>query len=134
MYSNSNGLIRSGRILLATQFTYLLLSSVGLFLWRVQGDPSRGDYTDVLQFAIGLALFTAVWRGWRWGEVAVGNFMRSRRLQGGGHCPKGRQAGRNENCRNFIGGVLRVDCHQCCVFAKHQRLLDRYRMTVNNED
>jgi hypothetical protein len=69
-----DGLIRRGRNLLVAQFAYLAISSVGLFLWRVEGHPSRCGFVDVLQFAFELALFCAVWRGWRsakWLMVAL---------------------------------------------------------------
>src|SRR5262249_823887 len=57
-----------GRIILAALLGYLLISSIGLFLWRVEGHPSHAGVIDVLQFAIELALFYAVWRGWRWAK------------------------------------------------------------------
>jgi hypothetical protein len=68
MSSDSQGLVRGGRILLTTLFVYLLISSVGMFLWRVRGDPSRGDFVDVLRFSLESALYFAVWRGWRWAK------------------------------------------------------------------
>lgn len=63
-----DGQIRRGRNLLVAQFAYLAISSVGLFLWRVDGHPSNCGFIDVLQFAFELALFCAVWRGWHWAK------------------------------------------------------------------
>jgi len=68
MTPDSERLLRNGRTLLFAQFAYLLLSTIGLFLWQVRGEPSRGDFTDVLRFAFELGLFFAVWRGWRWAK------------------------------------------------------------------
>jgi hypothetical protein len=68
MASPPDTLIRRGRNLLVAQFAYLAISSVGLFLWRVEGHPSHCGLTDLLQFAFELALFCAVWRGWRWAK------------------------------------------------------------------
>jgi hypothetical protein len=68
MALSPDGLIRRGRNLLVAQFAYLAISSVGLFLWRVEGHPSHCGLTDVLQFAFEFALFFVVWRGWRWAK------------------------------------------------------------------
>src|SRR5262245_4245648 len=64
----SDSAVRRGRILLSSLFTCLLMSSIGLFLWRVEGHPSHSGVMDVIQFVVELALFYAVWRGWRWAK------------------------------------------------------------------
>jgi uncharacterized protein involved in response to NO len=71
MATDSDHLVRIGRALLFAQFTYLLLSSIGLFLWRVEGDASRGDYKDLLRFAFEMGLLFFVWRGWRWAKWSM---------------------------------------------------------------
>jgi hypothetical protein len=68
MTPESDSTVRRGRILLAVLLGYLLLSSIGLFLWRVEGHPSHAGVIDILQFALQLALFYAVWRGWHWAK------------------------------------------------------------------
>jgi hypothetical protein len=68
MSPTSESAIRRGRILLASLLGYLLISSIGLFLWRVEGHPSYAGVTDFLQLALELALLYAVWRGWRWAK------------------------------------------------------------------
>src|SRR5262245_32879474 len=68
MTPDSDSAVRRGRILLAALLGYLLISSIGLFLWRVEGHPSHAGVVDVLQVAFELALFYAVWRGWRWAK------------------------------------------------------------------
>jgi len=68
MTPDPDSAVRRGRILLAVTLGYLLISSIGLLLWRVEGRPSHAGVIDVLQIALELALFCAVWRGWRWAK------------------------------------------------------------------
>src|SRR5262245_58368338 len=68
MTSDRDSAVRRGRTLLAASLGYLLISSIGLFLWRVEGRPENAGVIDVLQIALELALFYAVWRGWRWAK------------------------------------------------------------------
>lgn len=68
MSLNSVSAIRRGRFLLSSVFAYLLISSIGLLLWRFEGRPSISGVMEVLPFAFELALFYAVWRGWCWAK------------------------------------------------------------------
>ena len=68
MTPDRDSAVRRGRNLLAALLGYLLISSMGLFLWRVEGHPSHAGVIDVLQVALEVALFCAVWRGWRWAK------------------------------------------------------------------
>ena len=71
MTDETNRLARIGRIQLAAIFSYLILTSIGLFLWRVQGEIDSAEFTDGLRFVLEIGLLIAVWRGWRWAKLMM---------------------------------------------------------------